>query len=118
MFRRIEDFVACWNENASETRRVLAALTDEALGQAVGEGHRTLARMAWHLVRTIVGMAAEVDLVVEGPTSDAPVPDSAEAIRSAYERAARSMVDAVTARWTDATLDFEDEMYGETWKRG
>ena len=56
-------------------------------------------------------------LTVAGPTHDSPAPATAAAIVSAYETAAKAVADGV-ASWTDATLEVEDEMYGEKWPRG
>lgn len=118
MYRRIDDFVSDWNHHAEGTARVLAALTDNALVQAVGGDHRTLGRMAWHIVLTIPEMLGHVGLKVDGPSEDAPVPARAEAIAEAYGKVARLVAEQVKKQWTDATLEVEDDMYGQRWKRG
>jgi uncharacterized damage-inducible protein DinB len=42
---------------------------------------------------------------------------SAAAIAAAYETASRSLLEQLEA-WDDATLDVEDDMYGQRWTRG
>ena len=118
MFRSIEDFLKVWNAEGANTCKVIAALTDESLSQAVAGGHRTLGRMAWHIVLTLGELPARTGLDVDAPAEDAPVPAGAEDIYRAYSNASDSLAKAIEAEWTDATLDVEDDMYGETWKRG
>jgi uncharacterized damage-inducible protein DinB len=118
MYRRIDDFLADWAHHSAGTARVLAALTDPSLTQSVGSDHRTLGRIAWHTVGTIPEMLGRVGLKIEGPSHEAPVPATAAEIALAYNRAAQSVTDLVKKHWTDATLEQEDDMYGEKWKRG
>jgi uncharacterized damage-inducible protein DinB len=56
-------------------------------------------------------------LEVAGPSHDALAPTTAKAIVAAYETASKAVADGVAA-WSDATLEVEDEMYGERWPRG
>ncbi|NIM14371.1 MAG: hypothetical protein GTO45_20245 [Candidatus Aminicenantes bacterium] len=118
MFTSIEQFENEWQVVSDETRKIFSALTDESLGQSVADDHRTLGRMAWHIVQTIPDMAARVGLQVEGPAEDTPVPASADEIKQAYDNAARTLAQQINANWNDETLEVEDDMYGETWKRG
>ncbi|MEP0815416.1 MAG: DinB family protein [bacterium] len=118
MFRRIEDFLKVWTEESANTCKIFAALTDESLGQAVADGHRTLGRMAWHITLTLGEMIARTGLQVDAPPEDAPVPAASEEIFRAYSSASDAIAKAVQSEWTDETLDVEDDMYGETWKRG
>jgi uncharacterized damage-inducible protein DinB len=117
MFRRVTDFQKTWDRERDSTLKVLGALTDASLGQAVTKDDRTLGRLAWHLATTPGEMMERTGLTVAGPTHDAPPPATAAAIVSAYETAAKAVADGVAA-WTDATLEVEDEMYGEKWSRG
>ncbi|MBN2338329.1 MAG: DinB family protein [Acidobacteria bacterium] len=118
MFRRIEDFIGAWETESGLTQKLLDALTDASLGRAVAEGHRTLGRIAWHLVTTIPEMMAKTGLRLEAVKADAPVPTTAAAIREAYAAAAAELLERVRAEWNDRTLTVEDEMYGEKWERG
>ena len=118
MFTRIEDFKKTYGQEVKFTEAVLGALTDESLSQAVTEGHRTLGRMAWHTVTTLPEMMGQVGLEFSGVAKDDPVPATAAEIKSAYSAAAKAVLDQGTTKWTDETLAQEDNMYGETWKRG
>ena len=117
MFRRVADFQKAWEQETGSTLRVLGALTDASLGQAVTKDDRTLGRLAWHLATTPGEMMERTGLAVAGPAHDTPAPTTAAAIVSAYETAAEAVAKGV-ADWTDAALEVEDEMYGERWPRG
>jgi uncharacterized damage-inducible protein DinB len=117
MFRRVADFQKAWEQERASTLKVLGALTDASLGQAVTRDDRTLGRLAWHLATTPGEMLERTGLAVGGPAHDAPPAVTAAAIASAYESAANAVAAGV-ATWTDATLEVEDDMYGERWPRG
>jgi uncharacterized damage-inducible protein DinB len=118
MFRRTADFQKTWTEEREATLKIFRALTDASLPQAVTKNDRTLGRMAWHLVIGLGEMMNRTGLAVAGPAPDAPVPASATAIVEAYEAASKSVADQVAAKWTDASLEVVDDMYGEKWPRG
>lgn len=116
MFRTLDDFLAVWRDESASTEKVLAALTDASLGQAVDSDHRTLGRLGWHLAQTIPEMLGKLGVKPTGPGEHDPVPASAKAIHDAYVKAAASVGPAIKAAgWTDADLATEHEMYGEKW---
>jgi uncharacterized damage-inducible protein DinB len=117
MITTIEMFKTGWQGQSNATRKILAQLTDESLQQAVAPGHRTLGGIAWHIVTTLPEMAEQVGLQLEGPRPDAQMPGSASEILAAYEQLSGALFAEVTAKWTDQTLEIEDDLYGERWKR-
>lgn len=118
MLRKIEDFQKDWSYEAEMTGKVLQTLTDESLGQKVNADGRDLGFLGWHLTQTLGEMLGLVGLKIDAPSHDSARPDSAAEIAAAYEKAAKSVADAVAKNWTDETLLQTDEMYGETWARG
>ena len=118
MTTTISDFERTWQHEGGATLKMLRALTDASLGQPEAPGERSLGRVAWHLVLTVSEMLQRTGLTIESPAHDSPVPPSAAAIADAYDRASRSMLRQIKEGWTDATLEVEDDMYGESWKRG
>ncbi|MCP5108177.1 MAG: hypothetical protein GY950_32620 [bacterium] len=118
MFVSIEQFKKEWAAESVNTRKIFAALTDESLNKAIADEHRTIGRMAWHIAQTIPEMSARTGLKPEGPAENTPVPKSADEIKSAYDTAAKSVLQQVTNEWKDETLEIEDDMYGQKWKRG
>jgi len=117
MFRRVADFQKAWEQEEASTLKVLETLTDASLGQAVTRHDRTLGRLAWHLATTPAEMMERTGLAIGGPPHDSPPPSSAATIVEAYAAAAKAVASGVSG-WSDATLDVEDEMYGEKWPRG
>ena len=118
MFRTIDDFMAGWKYEAAATQKMFDALIDASLGQAVGDGHRTIGRLAWHMAASIPGMVSDAGLeVAKVEPLDTP-PSSAAVIQDAYKRVAASLAEQVKAHWDDATLEVTDNMYGEIWPRG
>jgi uncharacterized damage-inducible protein DinB len=118
MYRKIEDFLNAWETESKATQKLLDAINDNSLQQCVLEGHRTLARIAWHIVTTIPEMMGNVGLTLGSVAPDSPVPGKAAEIQKAYAAAADELLNQVKANWTDQTLTVEDEMYGEKWPRG
>lgn len=118
MFRTVADFQKAWEYEAGGTGKLLRALTDASLHQAVAPHDRTLGRIAWHIVTTVPEMMNRTGLTLAGPDDKAPMPTQAKAIVSAYDAVAESLAEQIRERWTDATLPELDDMYGERWKRG
>ena len=118
MFATIADFESTWKMEMGFTQSVMDALTDGSLSQAVSEEHRTLGRMAWHIVTTIPEMATQVGIIIDGPEPSASMPDTADEIKDAYRTVSKSLLDGIKAAWNDDTLQQEHNIIGETWKRG
>ncbi len=117
MFRTISDFVYVWSQELEATQKILKHLTDRSLPTAVNPEGRTLARLAWHIVTTIPEMMSKTGLVLTGAGEHDPVPATAKAIFKAYNDVGISLLEQIQSRWTDASLEESDEMYGERWKR-
>jgi uncharacterized damage-inducible protein DinB len=118
MYRRIEDFLLNWEYESASTSKIIGAMTDDSLKQPVAPGHRTLGRIAWHLALTVSEMMGKTGLSVQGPDEEAPVPDTAAALKKAYDEASASLAGEIKSHWNDETLEVEDNLYGEVWKRG
>lgn len=118
MFRRIEDFESVYGHMAAEGALILDQLSDASLSSSINAGHRTVGAVAWHIVQSIAGMANEVGLGLDASSLEQPVPASAAEIAAAYRKLSAELVAAIKSQWTDETLLQEDNMYGETWKRG
>lgn len=118
MYRRLEDFRAHWQEEVVDTLKVIDAIPDTNLGQAVTPEHRDLRRLAAHLATSIVGLPADMGLKIEGPTEDDIPATTVAGLHASYATAAASLLEAMKD-WTDADLEKEDLMFGHLrWKRG
>lgn len=118
MYYKIEDFEKDWTKDSASTQKVMDALTDASLAQSVAKDHRTLGRMAWHIVDTFTEMMPKTGLEIKAVKPNTPVPTSADEIKKAYAAVSKELLNQVKSKWDDKTLDIEDELYGETWKRG
>jgi uncharacterized damage-inducible protein DinB len=118
MFTTIFSFVHVWSQELESTQKLFKHLTDRSLSQAIGPEGRTLGRLAWHITTSIPEMMNRTGLAIASPDPEAAVPPSSKDIFNAFSDAAIALLEQVQAQWTDATLQVEDEMYGEKWKRG
>lgn len=118
MFLSVATFLQAWVKEGKLTQRLLDALTDDSLNQAVGEQDRTLGRIAWHLVTTIPEMMARTGVILESINEDAPPPNTAKEIIHNYLKVTNALVIAITSQWNDQTLLEKRDMYGETWTNG
>lgn len=118
MFRSVKDFDKEWQSEVELTLKILHALTDASLHQAVWPEGRTLGRLAWHLVQAQVDLTSLVGLSVDGPSWEAPIPQHAAEIVAAYDRVAHAVAAQVREQWTDASLLEEHDLYGFNWPNG
>jgi uncharacterized damage-inducible protein DinB len=114
LFMSIQDVVTEWKRESAQTETIMAALTDESLSQEIAPGHRTIGRLAWHIVHTIHEMMTAAGLQFMAP-GEGPPPASAADILAAYRTANKAFLDALQAQWKDATLAELRPMYGEEW---
>jgi uncharacterized damage-inducible protein DinB len=118
MFSTIEEFEQAWKNQVEGTKKIMSALTQESLGQRVADDHRTLGRMAWHIVTTIPEMMSKTGLTVRSVAPDSPLPKTVTEIQKGYENVASELLEQVKSNWKDADLQVEDEMYGQRFTRG
>jgi uncharacterized damage-inducible protein DinB len=118
MFLSIESFLQIWEYEASSTQKILDTLTDESLHQSVAKDHRTLGRIAWHIVGTTHEMMSRTGLRFDAPEEGGGVPASAREIADAFRQSNEAFVAALKEQWNDSTLLEERNMYGFTWKNG
>ena len=109
MFTSVKAFIEEYRHDSQSTQKLLDALTDESLGQAVGPGYRTIGMLAWHLVHDDAGMLQRIGLRFNAPAAGAEPPHSAAAIAQAYRETTASLLDAA-AGWSDDKL-FEVERH-------
>ena len=118
MFRKLDDFFNGYATLVEGTRKILAAVDDEAMCQNVAPGHRTLRGLAWHIVVTVPEMMNQVGLGLSSVDEKALPPGSPDELRGAYDKVSDELVAALRAKWRDDDLEKTDELYGETWPRG
>ena len=118
MYYKIDDFLNDWEYEREATLKILDALTDASLVQKVTAKGRSLGFLAWHITISIGEMMSKTGLKVDAPEENSDAPSSAIEIRTFYNTASASLVDEIKTNWKDDTLNVEDDMYGQKWKRG
>ena len=118
MFRTIADFEQNWGYEMASTQKQMDQLTDVSLQQAVTDGHRTLGHMAWHIVTSIPEIMGRAGLKLTTIDSAQRIPETAAEIKKAYASVSKELLERVKADWDDTTLQIEDELFCEKWKRG
>ncbi|HEX2788717.1 MAG TPA: DinB family protein [Ignavibacteria bacterium] len=118
MYHSLEEFYKDWAYESSATLKLLNLLTDESLNQRVTPDSRSLGFLANHLAHTIVEMPALTGIKVKVDCSATEPPSSAKEIAEIYKKASDSLIEEIKKNWNDKTLEQEDNMYGEIWKRG
>jgi len=118
MYTSIKEFEADFGQESGSTQKIMNELTDASLAQSVNKDHRTLGRMAWHIVATYPEMMGATGLKIAGVKHDDPVPKSAAEIKAAYATVTKALLDQIKANWKDETLKVVDKMYGAfEWSR-
>ncbi|WP_042148792.1 DinB family protein [Paucisalibacillus sp. EB02] len=100
MYRMKEDFLQEWTIASQGTLKVLEALTDDKLDQAITEGHNTLGWLGWHLATSLAFFGGQVGLKVEAAGGPNDVPSRATEIVLAYRQASEQLKQEVE-KWTD-----------------
>jgi uncharacterized damage-inducible protein DinB len=118
MYRTIEDFTKAYAVLSEGTLKVFEQLTDDNLDQSVGEGHRTLRQIGWHIVVTVPEMMRLTGLPLSAVDQELPPPDTPGEIIDGYKKVVAELVEAVEADWDDDSLTQADDMYGQKWERG
>lgn len=118
MFRHIDDFIQAFEYESASTLNVFRNISDEALLARPHDNIRSIQRLVWHITITLGEMLGKAGLIIDCPDEHSAAPDDISAICQAYERAAKSVLEQVKARWTDVDLTTEVNMYGEQWSKG
>lgn len=118
MYRSVSDFLADWKVASEGTLRVLEALTDEKLGQAIVEDHSTLGWLGWHLANSLTFFGSLVGLEVKVGGDKQIVPTKAAEIVNAYKKASDDFVKEIESKLTDEKLTESVDSFGQPTPRG
>lgn len=117
MYRKIEDFLEDWTASSDGTLKVIKAITNDKMNQAIVEGHNTLGWLAWHLVGVGAAFGHLAELQVPGPGRSQEMPTDIAEIVDAYEQLSEAFKKEV-AKLTDADLLEEVSGFGGPILRG
>lgn len=118
MFRHIDDFTRAFEYESESTLKVFRNITNEALLDRPHDNIRSIQRLVWHITITLGEMLEKAGLDIDCPDEHSAPLNDITAICKAYETAAKSVLEQVKTRWTDADLSAEVNMYGEQWSKG
>lgn len=118
MFRNINDFISAFGYESASTLKTLRNITNEALLDRPHDNIRSIQRLVWHITITLGEMLGKAGLDIDCPDEHSTPPNDISTICQAYETAAKSVMEQVKTRWTDADLSTEVNMYGEQWTKG
>jgi uncharacterized damage-inducible protein DinB len=118
MFRHIDDFTRAFEYESESTLKVFRNITNEALLDRPHDNIRSIQRLVWHITITLGEMLGKAGLDINCPDEHSAPLSDITAICKAYETAAKSVLEQVKTRWTDADLSTEVNMYGEQWTKG
>jgi len=118
LYRKVADFLADWTKSAEGTRKVLEAMSDEKLDQAIVEGHNTLGWLGWHITTSIPFFAGLVGLSVTPPGDKSRIPVHAKEILEAYQKVSEELKRQVKEKLTDENLTEEVSGVGNPAPRG
>jgi len=118
MYYNISDFNEDWKYESESTIKVLSNLSDESLTKKFNKEIRTPGRLAWHIVTSVGEMAHRTGLTFKTVEDNSPIPSTAKEILDEYKRTSDYMIKEIFEKWSDETLQLEDDMYGEKWAKG
>ncbi len=118
MYRKLKDFQAVWEYEASETLKIFNDLTDESLNQKVTDTGRSLGFLAWHIVTTIEEFFGHAGIKIDGASPETETPKTVAEIVAGFEKAVKSLNEELPKHWKDEDLTDKIPMYGETWTKG
>lgn len=118
MFTSVRDLVGLWRHEASQTVKVMAALTDASLTQRVAPGYRSLGELAWHIAGAPLHFLVPAGVTYNGPDMHVPHPPRAAEIRSVYEDVQTALATEVERTWSDGSLGETQQLFGHPRPRG
>ena len=118
IYKTIKEFLEDWEYESSSTLKTFNNLTDESLNMKITADGRSLGFLGWHITETISEMVGKTGLKLFTPDMNHFNSASSNDLSECYKNASDSLVEKLKASWNDETLQLEDDMYGEKWKRG
>jgi uncharacterized damage-inducible protein DinB len=118
MYRNTQDFLNDWHNEAENTNKIFSGITEETKAIKIHPDVRSLERLAWHITETITEMGTKAGLFDENVLEHEPTPNTFSQIAAAHQKYNALLAQAVSTRWTDASLNEEVNMYGENWSKG
>ncbi|WP_335870964.1 DinB family protein [Bacillus sp. 2205SS5-2] len=112
MFTTVNDFLQEWKQEAALTQKILNALTDESLKEAVSQELYSLGSVAWHITGATYYFPAQVGVSFEVPDLRKSAPSSATEISDTYKTISGRLVEAVSEQLSDDKMSEMVNVFG------
>jgi len=117
MCHTLKEFTDEYKMESQSTLKLLKVLTTESLYKTVDGKVRSIGRLSYHIAHTISEMMSKTGLDItcdiKNPAEDTSV--TAEQIVAAYQSAVNKFLSEIETKWTDASLQETNNMYGQDW---
>jgi len=117
MYHTLKEFTDEYKMESQSTLKLLNVLTTESLYKTVDGKVRSIGRLAYHIAHTVAEMMSKTGLditcKIKNPSEDMSV--TAEQIVTAYQSAVNQLLAEIETKWTDASLQQTNNMYGQDW---
>jgi uncharacterized damage-inducible protein DinB len=117
MYHTLKEFTDEYKMESQSTLKLLKVLTTESLYKTVDGKVRSIGRLSYHLAHTVAEMMGKTGLNIscdiKNPSEDTTV--TAEQIVAAYLNAVNQFLAEIETKWTDASLQQTNNMYGQDW---
>jgi uncharacterized damage-inducible protein DinB len=113
----VKEFKEVWDYEVRATEKIFSALTDLSLSKRITEENWSLGEIAWHITTAIPEMMNRTGLSLEVSGQYKTISGKSSEILNTYRKVSAELIGQIEKKWTDATLEEEDDMYGEKWKK-
>lgn len=117
MYHTLKEFTDEYKMESQSTLKLLKVLTTENLYKTVDGKVRSIGRLAYHIAHTVAEMMSKTGLEIpfdlKNPAHDDTI--TAEQIVVAYQNAVNQFLTEIETKWTDASLQQTNNMYGQDW---
>ncbi|WP_345948309.1 MULTISPECIES: DinB family protein [unclassified Mucilaginibacter] len=117
MYHTISDFLTDWQNEAANTAKLFSYITEDAKAIKIHPKIRTLEFLAWHITETITEMGSKAGLFDDDLLEHQSIPATFAQIAAAHQKYNAQLAENVSSRLTDADLQDEVNMYGQTWTK-
>ncbi|HAW53083.1 MAG TPA: hypothetical protein DCX54_12255 [Flavobacteriales bacterium] len=117
MYRKIDDFLSDWENEALFTIKIFSNISEEVKGLKPTENLRTLERMAWHITQSLTEMLFRTGIIESDLLENEPIPGSMVEIRNIYRENSDALLSLIPAHWKDEDLTERIDVYGQQWER-
>jgi uncharacterized damage-inducible protein DinB len=118
MYRKIADFITDWGYESASTIKLFNEIDNNAMLKPLYDGGRTLGQLTWHIAETLPEMIGQVGINFNHTHNDKwDEKTTVQEIINMYKVNSDKLLEQIKS-WSESDLEKEDNMYGETWKRG